>query len=159
VPEALVAFAQRITPALEVRHDLIAFTDGDRQFRVADIGRLTARYAEGGADALAEAAATAARELEAMVERVPAGLGQVRPPVLSASDDPPGDDTAEHFRPPIVDALDDDIDDAPDTEGGDDSDAEQSENGHASGSDPSDGAVFEVQSALDAAQQLPRLPT
>ena len=35
------------------RHDLIAFTDGDRQFRVADIGRLTARYAEGGADVVA----------------------------------------------------------------------------------------------------------
>ncbi|HEX4897533.1 MAG TPA: glycosyltransferase family 2 protein [Candidatus Limnocylindrales bacterium] len=34
------------------RHDLIAFTDGDRQFRVADIGRLTARHAEGGADAV-----------------------------------------------------------------------------------------------------------
>ena len=34
------------------RHDLIAFTDGDRQFRVADIGRLTARYAEGGAEAV-----------------------------------------------------------------------------------------------------------
>lgn len=29
------------------RHDLIAFTDGDRQFRVADIGRLTARFAAG----------------------------------------------------------------------------------------------------------------
>ena len=28
------------------RYDLIAFTDGDRQFRVADIGRLTARLAE-----------------------------------------------------------------------------------------------------------------
>jgi glycosyltransferase involved in cell wall biosynthesis len=27
------------------RHDLIAFTDGDRQFRVADLGRLTARLA------------------------------------------------------------------------------------------------------------------
>ncbi len=32
------------------RHDLIAFTDGDRQFRVADVGRLTARHADGGAD-------------------------------------------------------------------------------------------------------------
>ena len=32
------------------RHDLIAFTDGDRQFKVADIGRLAARFAEGGAD-------------------------------------------------------------------------------------------------------------
>jgi glycosyltransferase involved in cell wall biosynthesis len=32
------------------RHDLIGFTDGDRQFRVVDIGRLTARIAEDGAD-------------------------------------------------------------------------------------------------------------
>ncbi len=32
------------------RHDLIAFTDGDRQFRVADLGRLTARSAQGDAD-------------------------------------------------------------------------------------------------------------
>jgi glycosyltransferase involved in cell wall biosynthesis len=31
------------------RFDLLAFTDGDRQFRVADIGRLTARMAEPGA--------------------------------------------------------------------------------------------------------------
>jgi glycosyltransferase involved in cell wall biosynthesis len=28
------------------RHDLVAFTDGDRQFQVADIGRLTARLLE-----------------------------------------------------------------------------------------------------------------
>jgi glycosyltransferase involved in cell wall biosynthesis len=28
------------------RHELVAFTDGDRQFRVADLGRLTARFAE-----------------------------------------------------------------------------------------------------------------
>jgi glycosyltransferase involved in cell wall biosynthesis len=35
------------------RFELIAFTDGDRQFRVEDIGRLTARYAEGGADVVA----------------------------------------------------------------------------------------------------------
>ncbi len=28
------------------RYDLLAFTDGDRQFRVADLGRLTARLAE-----------------------------------------------------------------------------------------------------------------
>jgi glycosyltransferase involved in cell wall biosynthesis len=31
------------------RHDLICFTDGDRQFRVADLGRLTARMAEADA--------------------------------------------------------------------------------------------------------------
>ena len=29
------------------RHDLVAFTDGDRQFRVADVGRLTERLAAG----------------------------------------------------------------------------------------------------------------
>jgi glycosyltransferase involved in cell wall biosynthesis len=28
------------------RHDLVAFTDGDRQFRVADVGRLTARLTD-----------------------------------------------------------------------------------------------------------------
>ncbi len=34
------------------RHDLMAYTDGDRQFHVVDLGRLTARYLEGGADAV-----------------------------------------------------------------------------------------------------------
>ena len=34
------------------------------------------------------------------VERVPAGLGPVPPPALSASDDEPGDETAELFLPP-----------------------------------------------------------
>lgn len=34
------------------RHDLIAFTDGDRQFRVADLARLIERYQEGGVDAV-----------------------------------------------------------------------------------------------------------
>ncbi|MEO7663569.1 MAG: glycosyltransferase family 2 protein, partial [Candidatus Limnocylindrales bacterium] len=34
------------------RHELIAFTDGDRQFKVADLGRLTARYAEDRPDAV-----------------------------------------------------------------------------------------------------------
>ena len=32
------------------RYELVAFTDGDRQFRVEDIGRLTARLADAGAD-------------------------------------------------------------------------------------------------------------
>jgi DivIVA domain-containing protein len=107
-----------------------------REFLVGDVDQLEQFLIE-----QRERLRAAARELEAMVERVPAGLGQVRPPVLSASDDPPGDDTAEHFRPPIVDALDDD-------------DGEHRE------ADEADAAaeVFEVQSALDAAQQ-PRLPT
>ncbi len=35
------------------RHDLLAFTDGDRQFKVIDLGRLTARYQEGDVDVVA----------------------------------------------------------------------------------------------------------
>ena len=42
----------------------------------------------------------AARQIEALVERVPAGLGPVPSPALSASDDEPGDETAELFLPP-----------------------------------------------------------
>ena len=39
--------AARFAPGFETaRYELLAFTDGDRQFRVADIGRLTARLAE-----------------------------------------------------------------------------------------------------------------
>ncbi len=34
------------------RHDHLAFTDGDRQFKVADLGRLIERLGEGGADAV-----------------------------------------------------------------------------------------------------------
>ncbi len=34
------------------RHDLIAFTDGDRQFRVTDLTRLIDRFQQGGADAV-----------------------------------------------------------------------------------------------------------
>lgn len=37
------------TGFLSSRHELIAFTDGDRQFRVADLGRLLARLAAGDA--------------------------------------------------------------------------------------------------------------
>jgi DivIVA domain-containing protein len=119
-----------------------------REFLVGDVDQLEQFLIE-----QRERLRAAARELEAMVERVPAGLGQARPPVLSASDDPPGDDTAEHFRPPIVDALDDDRnDDDPDDDDRDDDDRDDAQkDGEAT-------APFEVQSALDAAQ-LPRLPT
>jgi glycosyltransferase involved in cell wall biosynthesis len=34
------------------RHDHLAFTDGDRQFKVADLGRLIERLAAGDADAV-----------------------------------------------------------------------------------------------------------
>ncbi len=44
----------------------------------------------------------AAREIESIVERVPEGLGKVRPPTLSAVDEAPGDATGEILRPPIL---------------------------------------------------------
>lgn len=42
----------------------------------------------------------AARQIEALCDRVPSGLGEVTAPALSASDDEPGDDTGELFVPP-----------------------------------------------------------
>lgn len=44
----------------------------------------------------------AARQIEALCERVPDGLGQVHRPSLSVSDDRPMDETEEMFRPPRV---------------------------------------------------------
>ena len=77
-----------------------------REFLVGDVDQLEQFLIE-----QRERLRAAARQLEAMCERVPSGLGHVRAPVLSASDDPPGDDTAEHFRPPGADTigLDDDV--------------------------------------------------
>jgi hypothetical protein len=74
-----------------------------REFLVGDVDQLEQFLID-----QRERLRTAARQLEAMCDRVPAGLGHVNPPLLSASDDPPGDDTAEHFRPPLTDTLDDD---------------------------------------------------
>jgi DivIVA domain-containing protein len=74
-----------------------------REFLVGDVDQLEQFLIE-----QRERLRATARQLEAMCERVPSGLGHVRAPVLSASDDPPGDDTAEHFRPPGVDMLPDD---------------------------------------------------
>jgi DivIVA domain-containing protein len=61
----------------------------------------------------------AARQIEAMCDRVPSGLGHVGAPVLSASDDHPDDDTGDLTLPPearmpfagvdeLVEALGDD---------------------------------------------------
>jgi DivIVA domain-containing protein len=87
-----------------------------REFLVGDVDQLEQFLID-----QRERLRTAARQLEAMSERVPDGLGHVRPPVLSASDDPPGDDTAEHFRPPGADTLGlDDGDDPGDDDIGDD---------------------------------------
>ena len=71
-----------------------------REFLVGDVDQLEQFLIE-----QRERLRTAARQLEAMCDGVPAGLGQMRPPVLSASDEPPGDDTAEHFRPPGAETL------------------------------------------------------
>lgn len=65
-----------------------------REFLVGDVDQLEQFLID-----QRERLRAAARQIEALCERVPAGLGHVRPPILSASDDEPGDDTAEHFRP------------------------------------------------------------
>ena len=66
-----------------------------REFLVGDVDQLETFLVD-----QRERLRGAARQIEALVERVPSGLGQVRPPALSASDDEPGDDTAELFIPP-----------------------------------------------------------
>jgi len=66
-----------------------------REFLVGDVDQLEQFLIE-----QRERLRGAARQIEALTERIPAGLGTVRPPALSASDDEPGDDTAELFIPP-----------------------------------------------------------
>lgn len=72
-----------------------------REFLVGDVDQLEQFLID-----QRERLRAAARQIEALCDRVPAGLGQVRPPVLSASDDPPGDDTSEQFRPDGAAAFD-----------------------------------------------------
>jgi DivIVA domain-containing protein len=98
-----VSEAERVAAENEVQ-SLVA----RREFLVGDVDQLEQFLIE-----QRERLRTAARQLEAMCERVPAGLGHVHPPALSASDDPPGDDTAEQFRPEVVGALDEDDEDEP----------------------------------------------
>lgn len=86
-----------------------------REFLIGDVDQLE-RFLIDQRDRLRGAA----RQIEALCERVPAGLGSLRPPVLSASDDAqPGDPTQEIFRP--SGATDDETPDAdgvePDTDG------------------------------------------
>src|SRR3954454_4449810 len=69
-----------------------------REFLVGDVDQLEQFLID-----QRERLRAAARQIEAMCERVPSGLGHVHAPLLSASDDPPGDDTAEQFRPPGTD--------------------------------------------------------
>jgi cell division initiation protein len=69
-----------------------------REFLVGDVDQLEQFLAD-----QRDRLRAAARQIEALCERVPAGLGEVRAPLLSASDDEPGDDTSEQFRLPDVD--------------------------------------------------------
>jgi hypothetical protein len=66
-----------------------------RSFLTGDVDQL-----ESFLEAQRERLRAAARQIEALCERVPAGLGDVGRPALSAADDDPGEDTAELFRPP-----------------------------------------------------------
>ncbi|MDJ0767551.1 MAG: DivIVA domain-containing protein [Ilumatobacter sp.] len=66
-----------------------------REFLVGDVDQLETFLGD-----QRERLRAAAHQIEALCDRVPAGLGEVPPPALSASDDEPGDDTAELFIPP-----------------------------------------------------------
>ncbi len=80
-----------------------------REFLIGDVDQLE-RFLIDQRDRLRGAA----QQIEALCERVPAGLGSVRPPALSASDDDePGDPTQEMMRPAANQAPDDDTDRAP----------------------------------------------
>lgn len=69
-----------------------------REFLVADVDQLE-RFLIDQRDRLRGAA----RQIEALVERVPEGLGGVRPPILSASHDHDDlDPTQELSRPPVA---------------------------------------------------------
>ena len=93
----------------EARSEARKASEGERQAAENEVQSLKARreFLIGDVDQLEaflidqrERLRGAARQIEALCDRVPAGLGPVRPPALSASDDEPGDDTAELFVPP-----------------------------------------------------------
>jgi hypothetical protein len=92
----------------EARAEARAATEAERRAAENEVQSLKARreFLVGDVDQLERFLADqrerlrgAARQIEALCDRVPAGLGAVRPPALSASDDEPGDDTAELFIP------------------------------------------------------------
>ena len=112
----------------------------------------------------------AARQIEALCERVPAGLGVVHPPVLSASDDEPTEALERHDRPadssqgdghlfPIDDAADhaddgsvgDVIDDGADDDGADDDGADDD------GADGATGSADVTEAAAGDQQARPEL--
>lgn len=106
----------------EERHSALEEVDAlkaRREFLVGDVDQLEQFLID-----QRERLRGAARQIEAMCERVPSGLGSVRPPALSAADDGPLDETAELVVPPeaagpfagideLVDAIEQAGDDAP----------------------------------------------
>ena len=81
--------AERVAAANEVES-----LKARREFLLGDVDQLEAFLID-----QRERLRGAARQIEAMCERIPSGLGAVTAPVLSASDDEPGDDTSELFVP------------------------------------------------------------
>jgi DivIVA domain-containing protein len=69
-----------------------------REFLVGDVNQLETFLID-----QRERLRGAARQIEALCDRVPSGLGSVPTPALSASDDEPADDPHELFVPPEID--------------------------------------------------------
>lgn len=82
--------AERVAAANEVES-----LKARREFLLGDVDQL-----EGFLIDQRERLRGAARQIEALCDRVPSGLGQVAPPIVSASSDEPGDETGELFLPP-----------------------------------------------------------
>ena len=117
-----------------------------REFLVGDVDQLE-RFLIDQRDRLRGAA----RQIEALCERVPEGLGSVRPPALSASDDhEPGDPTEEMTRPDAgepAEASDPESEPAPETESESDPDSEP-DPGSELVSNPLDIDTVQLRSAL-----------
>lgn len=93
----------------QARSEARKATENERRAAIDEVESLKARreFLLGDVDQLEtflidqrERLRGAARDIEALCERVPSGLGRVGAPALSASDDEPGDDTGELLLPP-----------------------------------------------------------
>lgn len=122
-----------------------------REFLIGDVDQLE-RFLIDQRDRLRGAA----RQIEALCERVPAGLGSLRPPALSASDEvEPGDPTQEFSRP-TPRHLDESFDDEPvDDEAVDGSD----QNGSDDAASAVSGEAPDSGSGTDEFDTLPVRPT
>ena len=122
-----VSEAERVAAANEVES-----LKARREFLLGDVDQLETFLID-----QRERLRGAARQIEALCDRVPSGLGQVAPPIVSASDDEPGDETGELFLPPEArlpfagpDELADALGDTPLSETTMSDDVDTSSNGH-----------------------------